>query len=546
MSSQITPTTAHHFEDSRLVQLPGLHHGDVELEVVQQPKLTKKSIAKEKDRKAVDPPPVVRLRISERADPGQQFMHSPYLFMIVSLVQAPGGPLPPATVGQSLSGTHVSSLHRVKNLDHKGDGAYFVWGDLSVKIEGTWILQFNLYQVDPVTEQTSYITSCQSDPFFVHEGKGWPGMDESTPITSHFASNGVKIRVRREPRSLLKKRGPAADDYQPRKYNKPKLQQSRQADKESSKGDDFLQSQGEVAAAIHAPYTQLPRLETAAAGLGVEEHSFKRSRTASHTPSPSLGQHHRGHGWENRNPPPRMFSDPQPAQRASPLLSQHHQPHHSQNAPSRMYSDPQSSQYGMYGQTLQSNYSPQSFTQPNYSLPFNLSPQNTENPREPAYGYNRPPENILASTGRQRLSLAVPTASQADYQSYEYPHQQQVLTPLRGVSESLGGLNVRSPPLGPDMGGSMGHFSYRQHPSSAYYPPDPVSSLYTPQGNPSIQQQMDSPLPPQASTGFSSYQPYSAVGNVPGTVSEGDTTQTPSFRTAGSGQHFGHSRDGNN
>lgn len=74
-------------------------------------------------------------------------------------------PVPPST---ALTGTLVSSLHRLKDVDNTGklglgassrliqsgwadsmglDGGFFVFGDLSVKIEGDFRLKFTLFEM---------------------------------------------------------------------------------------------------------------------------------------------------------------------------------------------------------------------------------------------------------------------------------------------------------------------------------------------------------------------------------------------------------------
>ncbi|RJE24811.1 developmental regulator VosA [Aspergillus sclerotialis] len=68
----------------------------------------------------------------------------------------------PVSQATTLAGTSVSSLHRLKDVDNNGesdvllapliannqpDGGFFVFGDLSVKLEGEFRLQFNLYEM---------------------------------------------------------------------------------------------------------------------------------------------------------------------------------------------------------------------------------------------------------------------------------------------------------------------------------------------------------------------------------------------------------------
>jgi len=66
--------------------------------------------------------------------------------------------------------------------------------------------------------EVCHITSIRSDEFIVYSAKNWPGMAESTPLTRSFSDQGVRLRLRKEPRALLRKRGPASDDYEPMHY----------------------------------------------------------------------------------------------------------------------------------------------------------------------------------------------------------------------------------------------------------------------------------------------------------------------------------------
>ncbi|KAL8710728.1 MAG: hypothetical protein Q9220_004746 [cf. Caloplaca sp. 1 TL-2023] len=60
--------------------------------------------------------------------------------------QANSQALPQAVPQTDLSGTVVSSLHRLKDTDNS-DGGFFVFGDLSVKVEGEYQLRFRLFEM---------------------------------------------------------------------------------------------------------------------------------------------------------------------------------------------------------------------------------------------------------------------------------------------------------------------------------------------------------------------------------------------------------------
>lgn len=85
---------------------------------------------------------------------------------------------------QVLAGTLVSSLHRLKDIDNTGgssllnaffllemlnltptDGGFFVFGDVSVKIEGEYRLRFSLFEMVRERHEVMYIKSVISEPF---------------------------------------------------------------------------------------------------------------------------------------------------------------------------------------------------------------------------------------------------------------------------------------------------------------------------------------------------------------------------------------------
>jgi len=139
-------------------------------------------------------------------------------------------------IKHGLAGTLVSSLHRLKDTDNT-DGGFFVFGDLSVRVEGTFRLQFTLYEVRD--KEVAYISSVSSGPFNVYASKNWPGMAESTFLTRSFSDQGVRLRLRKEPRSRLGARGPASDNYEPRRYN---IQNRRQSQTDPQQSQQIQQT----------------------------------------------------------------------------------------------------------------------------------------------------------------------------------------------------------------------------------------------------------------------------------------------------------------
>ncbi|RIB16041.1 velvet factor [Gigaspora rosea] len=96
-----------------------------------------------------------------------------------------------------LAGTIVSSLHKLKDIDNS-DGGFFVFGDISVRVEGRYRLQFSLFEI--IESEVVHIQSILSDVFDVYSPKTFPGMSESTFLSRSFSDQGVRIRIRKEHR----------------------------------------------------------------------------------------------------------------------------------------------------------------------------------------------------------------------------------------------------------------------------------------------------------------------------------------------------------
>ncbi|KND88593.1 hypothetical protein TOPH_06745 [Tolypocladium ophioglossoides CBS 100239] len=171
-----------------------------QLTLRQAPIHARVAIGKEKDRKPIDPPPIVQL-LDKRYDGKSGLYDSPYLFMTSSLV--------PENYGESskdqelpsnyLVGSHASSVHRLRDTENI-EGGFFVFGDLSVKREGRFRLRFTLYERDQHSSMPSFyfVSELITNIFTVFPTKLFPGMADSTPLTRTFSDQGVKVRLRKD------------------------------------------------------------------------------------------------------------------------------------------------------------------------------------------------------------------------------------------------------------------------------------------------------------------------------------------------------------
>lgn len=203
------------------------------LKVIQQPERARacgsgpKSSA---DRRPVDPPPVVELRIYEgdtweRAQSKDiTFLYNANFFLYATLeharvmahgrVQTPAANSPPVLTGMPVSG--------MAYLDRPQEAGYFLFPDLSVRHEGRYRLTFNLYE-ETKEEADKDIDSADSKPstpdytpatggsfdfrmevksqdFVVYSAKKFPGLTESTALSRVVAEQGCRVRIRRDVR----------------------------------------------------------------------------------------------------------------------------------------------------------------------------------------------------------------------------------------------------------------------------------------------------------------------------------------------------------
>ncbi|RUS21109.1 velvet factor-domain-containing protein [Endogone sp. FLAS-F59071] len=178
----------------------------------------------------------------------RRILQSPYYFMCANLVHSANDDEMYSPCHTALAGTIVSSLYRLKDVDNTGtheillisllpvslfvmhhrrilkrlfylvscfheDGGFFVFGDLSAKVEGEFRLKFSLFEV--AADEVTNVKSVYSEVFTVYSPKTFPGMLESTFLSRSFSDQGVRMRIRKEHRIQLpgsRKRKQDADD----------------------------------------------------------------------------------------------------------------------------------------------------------------------------------------------------------------------------------------------------------------------------------------------------------------------------------------------
>ncbi|KAI1344095.1 velvet factor-domain-containing protein [Xylariaceae sp. FL0016] len=212
-----------------------------QLEVLQQPERARacgsgpKSSA---DRRPVDPPPVVILRVFEgETFEGARditFDYNVDFFCYASLeharpmahgrVQTPAATSPPVLTGFPVSGCCY--------LDRPDPAGYFLFPDLSVRHEGRYRLIFSLYELIkenkdldpgappmerdgmPQPGDACHRMDLKSADFVVYSAKKFPGLTESTTLSRTVAEQGCRVRIRRDVRMRRRDtKASAASEY---------------------------------------------------------------------------------------------------------------------------------------------------------------------------------------------------------------------------------------------------------------------------------------------------------------------------------------------
>ncbi|KAI8095495.1 velvet factor-domain-containing protein [Thamnidium elegans] len=178
------------------------------------------------DRRPIDPPPVVQIKMNSSNDDRLSTLSS-YLFLIAVLVPAEGAEdqeqLNILLHSKLTVGRTVSSLYILRDLDGS-DSAFFVFSDISVRAEGNYRLRMCLFNIKEST--VNYNLSVLTEPFTVYSAKTFPGMYRSCPLVQNFAKQGLKIRIRKES-------GP-----RPSRYSHSKRKSLRKASENTSEEDD--------------------------------------------------------------------------------------------------------------------------------------------------------------------------------------------------------------------------------------------------------------------------------------------------------------------
>ena len=214
-----------------------LSRARIRLVIRQQPRAARACGHGERDRRVIDPPPILQLLLvnyDPNSPTDRAILRSPFNMVTCLLHSVPSGGGTPESVGQDVSRIHDPNdpgrdLRRLmgslttspfigKDVDADPSvpenariGAYYIFSDLSCRQNGKYRLQFTLIPVDMTTVvpggRAETITTVTSDIFEVYSAKDFPGMLPSSALTKELKRQGAQVPVKKGNEGRVAKKG---------------------------------------------------------------------------------------------------------------------------------------------------------------------------------------------------------------------------------------------------------------------------------------------------------------------------------------------------
>ncbi|KAI7514069.1 hypothetical protein KC347_g925 [Hortaea werneckii] len=178
------------------------------LSIRQQPIAARACGYGERDRRVIDPPPILELRISDRETGRPENDWNGMLALHCTLLSPDGKDdeteVPPTHPDlystRRLMGTLVASPYQAKD-DHGVAGTFFVFPDLSCRSPGKYRLRFKLMRIDPTQMSPGMsspsVASIVTDVFSVYTAKDFPGMRASSALLKALRRQGLNVGVKK-------------------------------------------------------------------------------------------------------------------------------------------------------------------------------------------------------------------------------------------------------------------------------------------------------------------------------------------------------------
>lgn len=218
-SSSVQLTVA----DTILSQPPVPPPLDYHLSIRQQPIAARACGYGERDRRVIDPPPILELKITDKATGAPEQDPNAMLALHCTLLSTDGKEgetsvdttLTDSPNARRLMGTLVASPYQAKD-EYGVAGTFFVFSDLSCRQIGTFKLEFRMLRVNPLFMQPGAkhgcVASIETNVFTVYTAKVFPGMRASSALLMALRSQGLAVGLKKGTEARIakgKKRHPS-------------------------------------------------------------------------------------------------------------------------------------------------------------------------------------------------------------------------------------------------------------------------------------------------------------------------------------------------
>ncbi|KAI9166820.1 RYP2-like protein [Paramyrothecium foliicola] len=178
------------------------------LRLRQQPKAARSCGFGERDRRVIDPPPIVELMIESPTLSEEEIRtYRCYESYIMSCSiwdesgQRDASYMPEEYRHQRrLMGSLVGTPFVGKD-EHGKEGCFFTFSDLSCRTPGSFRLKFSVIMIDPIRagmiRHFPILTEVQSDVFTVYNAKDFPGMVASTQLAHSLKAQGCILQLKK-------------------------------------------------------------------------------------------------------------------------------------------------------------------------------------------------------------------------------------------------------------------------------------------------------------------------------------------------------------
>ena len=182
---------------------------DLEFQLVvrQQPMAARSCGFGERDRRVIDPPPIIELVINSpllSEDEKRQYLRYESYVMNCSVLDESGtgdaSYIPEFRHHRRLMGSLVATPFVGKD-DNNKEGCFFCFSDLSCRTAGSFRLNFNLVMIDPsraaVVRHFPIVNRVTTDVFHVYNAKDFPGMQPSSRLAKKLREQGCMISIKK-------------------------------------------------------------------------------------------------------------------------------------------------------------------------------------------------------------------------------------------------------------------------------------------------------------------------------------------------------------